>query len=138
MNITTTNILDSNLINNDNDTKILLANDLIEHFAPLFYEDTRKKQGQFSSNMTDITKLKNIISKYRNHLLKLNTSIEQESLKNKILKEIEGLSNTGVVYGSTKNTITEIIYSLDKQSLDELKEKLVLLQKIINEKRIKQ
>jgi len=134
MKITKTTILDSNLINNNQASKILLCDNLLEHFAPLFYEETRKKQGQYSNNVADIKKLKNVISEYRKHLLKLKSDLVAESLKNKILHEIEDLGENDVIYGKIKTTITEIISTLDDQPIEGLEKRLAFLQRIIKER----
>jgi len=134
MKVITTNILDSNLVENNQASKILLFDNLLEHFAPLFYEETRKKQEQFSNNVADIAKLRNVISEYRKHLLKLKSDLAVESLKNKILREIEYLSSVDVIYGKIKTTISETISTLENQPIVELEKRLALLQRITRER----
>ena len=135
MDVLITDTLDKNAIDGSNASKILLMDKLIEHFAPLFYEDLRKKQGQVKSNEADVNKLKSIIVRNKKILTKLKNDIEVESLKSKILKEIEHLSNIDVLYGKNKVTVQSIISSIDKQSLTNLKKRLALLQKLVNQKK---
>lgn len=137
MNVFETNIIDSNAIDNTEGSKILLMDDLVEYFAPLFYEDLRKKQGQLERNKLDVEKLKNSISLYRIKLGSINASIEIESTKNQILKEIEFLNNVDVLYGKNRMVVQNIILDLDNQKLAALKKSLVLLQKISNDKQKK-
>ena len=99
MNIIQTDILDFNLINTDQASKILLMDNLLEIFSPLFHEELRKKQKEFSNNIADIHKLTAIISEFKKKLLKLRNDIEIESLKNQILQQIEFLNNIDVMYG---------------------------------------
>lgn len=137
MNVFETNIIDSNAIDNTEGSKILLMDDLAEYFAPLFYEDLRKKQGQLERNKLDVEKLKNSISLYRIKLGSINASIEIESTKNQILKEIEFLNNVDVLYGKNRMVVQNIILGLDNQKLAALKKSLVLLQKISSDKQKK-
>jgi hypothetical protein len=135
MKITKTDIRDLNVNENNQTTNTLLLNTLVENFATLFYEETRKKQEQLSTNTTDIDKLKNVISEHRKDLLKLKDDIKLESLKNKILKEIESLSKANKISEKMKITITEIISTIDGQSIVMLEKQLELLQKSVNIKK---
>ena len=134
MHITQTDVIDNNLITNTSASKILLMDKLIEHFSPLFYEDLRKKQGQVKSNETDVKKLKEIIVRNKTILSKLTSDIEVETVKEKILKEIEHLSNIDVLYGKNKVTVQCIISNLDTQSLTNLKKRLNLLHKLVEKR----
>jgi len=135
MNIIQTDILDFNLINTDQASKILLMDNLLEIFSPLFHEELRKKQKEFSNNIADIHKLTAIISEFKKKLLKLRNDIEIESLKNQILQQIEFLNNIDVMYGRIKLTVQNVIVSIDNQPLDELKKRWNLLQRITNERK---
>jgi hypothetical protein len=81
MDIIKTDIIDSGTINGDNTSKILLMDNLIEYFSPLFYEDLRKKQRQVQNNKTDVKKLKLIIEQNKTILTKLQDDIKVENLK---------------------------------------------------------
>ena len=129
-----TNVLDSNMIRHDQASKILFADSLIEYFAPLFYEELRKKQEQFSNNMTDVKKLRTIITEQELKLVNIKNEIELESMKNQILKEIEYLIKIDVLYGKTKLMVQNIVNTLDSQSTLELKKRLILLQRETKEK----
>jgi hypothetical protein len=134
MKITQTNILDSNMIVNNQASKILLFDNLLEHVAPLFYEDLRKKHGQFSNNVTEIKKLKQVISENRNKFLKLKNDIALESLKTKIMQEIQTVISIPL-NDKMKSVVTEIISTLDSQSIVEMKKRCVLLQRITTVKK---
>ena len=137
MNVFETNIIDKNAIDNTEGSKILLMDGLVEYFAPLFYEDLRKRQGQLERNKLDVEKLKISVSKHRNRLSSINSGIEIESTKNQILKEIEFLNNVDVLYGKNRMVVQNIILGLDNQKLAALKKSLLLLQKISNNKQKK-
>jgi len=135
MNIIKTDIIDSNAINNDNTSKILMVDRLIEYFSPLFYEDLGKKQKQVKSNEVDVKKLKSTIEQHIKILNKLQEDIKIENLKSKILKEIEYLTTIDVLYGKNKITVQSIISSINKLSLENLEKRLNLLLKLVNNKR---
>ena len=135
MNVTITNVADTNLTTNDQASKILFTDNLIEHFAPLFYEETRTKQKQNSNNETDIKKLKNLISEIEKKLSSTKSEVELETVKNQILKEIELLNEIDVLYGNSKHLVQKIIASLDSQTKQELEKKLVLLQKLTSQRK---
>ena len=135
MNVIQTKVTDFNMIRNDHAAKILFTDNLLEHFAPLFYEETRTKQKQYSNNVTDINKLKSVITKTQKKLLAIKSEIELETVKNQILKEIELLNEIDVLYGNSKLLVQKIITSLDMQSKPELEKKLVLLQKLTSQRK---
>ena len=135
MDIIKTDIIDSDTINVDNTSKILLMDNLIEYFSPLFYEDLRKKQRQVQNNKTDVKKLKLIIEQNKTILIKLQDDIKVENLKQEILKEIEYLGKIDVLYGRNKTTVQSIISAIDKLSLENLKKRSELLHKLVNTKR---
>lgn len=130
MKTTITNIVDSNSIDNSQATKILLFNNLLEHFAPMFYEETRKKHGQFSNSRAEVKKLRSTISEYHNQLLKLKEEILAESLKNRIMVEIETLITNGNVPERIKIEFGKIISAFDKQPNVELEKRLTQLQRM--------
>jgi hypothetical protein len=134
MKIEITNIPDTNQIRHDSESKILLMDDLVEYFAPLFYEDLRKKQRRFDENQADILKLKQTISDNRTRLISLQKDIEDEKLKNEILIEIEHLNTVDVLYGKNKAIVRDIVITLENQQDQELRKSLSTLQKIINKK----
>ena len=134
MKITQTNILDSNMIDNNQASKILLFDNLLEHVAPLFYEDLRKKHGQFSNNVAEIKKLRKVISENRNQFLKLKNDIVVESLKTKILQDIQKLISTPISE-KVRLIVTEIITTLDGQSIVEMEKRFTLLQRITKVKK---
>ncbi len=136
MKIETTNILDSNIVNsNDNNSfKILLADGIINLFTPLLYEDIRKKQSQFKININDIKKLKKDTFNEFQKLKKVRKLIEKEKLKEKVLKQIEFLAQVDVIYGSNREIIKRILTTINNQLSSELTKNLEILQKLIKNK----
>jgi len=122
------------MIDNNQASKILLFDNLLEHVAPLFYEDLRKKHGQFSNNVAEIKKLRKVISENRNQFLKLKNDIVVESLKTKILQDIQKLISTPISE-KVRLIVTEIITTLDGQSIVEMEKRFTLLQRITKVKK---
>ncbi len=135
MNIIITDILDSNMIDNSDSSKIAIMNDLIEHFAPMFYEDLRKKQKQLKSNETDVSKLKSMVKRNKTVLIKLDKKRKKEKIKKQILEEIQYLSTLDVLYGKNKVTVQSIVSAIDKLDLDGLEKRLNLLHRLVKTKR---
>ena len=87
MKIELTNIIDSNIVKNDITAfKVLLADDLISFFTPLFYEDIRKKQSQLKRNVADIKKLKQDYLDEQKKSKQLKFLISKDEIKKKILR----------------------------------------------------
>ena len=86
--------------------------------------------------MTEIKKLRKVISENRNRFLKLKNDIAVESLKNKILQDIQKLISTSISE-KVKLIVTEIISTLDRQSIVEMEKRFALLQRITTVKKNK-
>jgi hypothetical protein len=135
MEVVKTQNVDTNSIDSSQASKILLADNLITHFSPLFYEDLRKKQAQVKSNKSDIQTLKESISNNKKILIQAKKAIEKEAVKTDILKEIEYLNDIDVLYGKNKNTVQSIVTAMDSLNLENLKMRLSLLRKLVNQKK---
>ena len=134
MQVIITDIIDKNAIKNEVGTKALLMDNLVEFFAPLFYEDIRNKQGQLANNRSDIEKLQKIIKANREKLISLNKQIELESVRQRILQEIEYLNDIDVLYGKNKMIVRNIISNLNVKNDGALKKNLSILQRMTKEK----
>jgi hypothetical protein len=133
MKIEITDIIDSNqYIPHNQTSKILLVDSLIEDFAPLFYEDLRKKQKQVLNNLSDIDKLKKVISKQQKQIAIIESKVEMETLKGKIYKLIDHLCSIDVLYGMNKTSVEQILTTMNQSSKVDLEKKHMFLQKIIN------
>jgi len=134
MKIELTNTIDRNIISEDISFKLMLADGILSLFTPLFYEEIRKKQGQFKRNVLDIKQLKQNILDAKLKIKKLNFLINKEKIKNEVLNEIDYLVGVDVIYGSNRQLIRNILITLDKQTSNDLKKNLEVLRGIIKNK----
>jgi len=131
MNIQITEIVDYNHLSSDFGSRLLLADQIIDTFTPLFSEEIDRKKKQLDDNRQDINKLKSEITKYKSQLQTFIDNVKKETLKNEILNEIVYLNNYGVLYGQNKQTVKTILGSIDGQSLNELDENLKILRRLV-------
>lgn len=133
MKVEETKILDRNSIRNVPASKILFAESLIQHFTPLFYEETRKKQRGVAKNESEILKLKSDIFELRKKLASRNARMKSENLKAQILEEIKSLLNIDVIYGKNRLNVKSIIDSLDSQTEQDLIRNLSFVKSLVQD-----
>lgn len=134
MKIELTNTIDRNIISDDISFKLMLADGILSLFTPLFYEEIRKKHGQFKRNVLDIKQLKQNIIDSKLKIRKLNFLINKEKIRNEVLNEINYLSDADVIYGSNRQAIKDILLTLDTQTPNDLKKSFEILRGIIKTK----
>lgn len=132
MKIEFTKVQDQNKITLDSASKILFADKIIAHFSPLFYEDLRKKQQELKQNAADISKLKVGLEKLTADISKRDKEVKIEKIKLEVLDEIKYLTSLDVIYGSIRETIKNILLTLDSQTAEELTKNLKILQRSVN------
>jgi len=131
MNISTTEIKDSKTLGSDFGSRLLLANQIIEKFTPLFSDEIDRYRIQLNDNMTDISKLREDVTNYKRDIKFLNQTVKNENIKNEILNEINYLSNCGVLYGQNKQTVKNILSTLDSQSVEDLVKNVKVLKGLV-------
>ena len=135
MNITQTIISDNNIENLDA-SKIMLMDNVIEHFLPLFREEIEKKKKVLSGYTIDYKKLTSEITKTKDNLVKLKKGIKRETLIKEILSEIFFLLSRDILYGKNKKTVLDILDVIKKTSIVDLTTNLKTL-KLIIQKNVK-
>ena len=133
MKLIQTDIADSNLITESNNSKII-CDFLIENVVPLFYEEIRKKQKQYSMKMAELKQLNEGVINKKNDLLKIQTAIDKETLKTEVLKIIESTNSVNITE-KNKATIQMMLRTIDKKSAGVLKEWITFLQKKVTTKK---
>ena len=137
MNIFQTNIIDSNYVTECNESKIQFANFLIESVAPLFYEEIRKKQKQYSMKKVELISLNEVVSNKKESLVKINGDIERENFKKEIFNLIDTI-NPVKITDKQKSSIKLILNSIDSKSIEVLKKWISFLQKINKQQKTKE
>ena len=135
MNITQTIISDNNIENLDA-SKIMLMDNVIEHFLPLFREEIEKKKKVLFGYTTDYRKLTSEITKTKDNLVKLKKGIKRENLIKEILSEISFLLSRDILYGKNKKIVLDILDAIKKTNIVDLNTNLKTL-KLIIQKNVK-
>ena len=130
MKVEVTEIPDA-IIGNSSGSRLLLADQIIEEFTPLFSGEIDRKRKQLNENLADVKKLKADILKTKDQLKILNTEYKKESLKNEILKEIQYLNQYDVLYGQNKQVAKDILSSIETQPSEVLSKSLGALKRLV-------
>ena len=110
--INITNISDS--INHDDTSsaKLILMDDIIYKFMPLFSEEIDEKKQQLGKNKEDYLKLKEAVNNSKKILATLEFKVKREQIVASILKGIEQLSNQDLLYGRNRTLVVDIFEDL--------------------------
>ena len=122
-----TKIPDTNFVQFNDTFKVLLMDQLVGHFLPLFREEVEKKKKILVSHTHDYTKLKEEVSKTKEKLVKLNAGMRNAKFVRDILDEISRLYNHDILYGENKKIVLDIIDSINSLGTEVLLQKLKVL-----------
>lgn len=122
-------MLDSNVTLEVNESKVRFADFLIESVAPLFYEEIRKKQKQYSMKKAEFKSLNENIDKKKNSLLIVKDAVDKETLKKEVLILLDSIDSVKLTE-QYKPTIQMMLRTIDKKSAIVLKKWITFLQKI--------
>ena len=120
MKVTNTKITDTNFAQDSDAFKIILMDQILEHFLPLFQEEIKEKKEILESHVLDFNKLKQEVSKTREKLVKLQSGLKREKLVQEILDEIAILYTHDILYGGNKKTVLDILDSINQVGSPEL------------------
>jgi seryl-tRNA synthetase len=126
MQIEITNIRDTGSISCKDDTasKLILMDEILQIFTPLFSREIDRKQQQLESNKRDYRELREKVGQTKNQLQDLDQELRREKLIKSILKEMKTLIDHDVLYGNSKQVVTEIFQSLGDASRQDLEKRL--------------
>lgn len=120
MKVTNTKITDTNFAQDSDAFKIILMNQILDHFLPLFQEEIKEKKGILESHVSDFNKLKQEVSKTREKLVKLQNGLRREKVVQEILEETAILYTHDILYGGNKKTVLDILDSVNLVGYPEL------------------
>ena len=129
--IESTGILDISTMDSQA-SKILLMDEIINKFTPLFYEEIDRKKQQMEESKADYLKLKESVSTTQSTVKLLEQDNQRETLLNALLKDINSLIEYDVLYGSNKKVVFEIMNSLNELSSVEIQGKIKHLQRMLD------
>lgn len=118
-------------VDSDAASKVLLMDQIIQHFLPLFKKEVQEKKNAYESHNSDILKLKQEIGKTRKEFISLKEQIKKEGLIRSVLDECVQLYASDVLYGTNKKIVLDVIDNLREFSLQELQLKQKLLRSIV-------
>ena len=81
MNILITDITDSKTTGIGFGSRILLADQIIEQFTPLFSDEIERSKKQLNDNKADISKLRKDVTKVKQNLKTINEAVKKENVK---------------------------------------------------------
>ena len=124
MNTIETNILDITKSNMDQ-TKLNLADQIIENVFPLFDDFNSTKNSEIEDLKTSLASKKSIVQKKKHHLEVLIKDFNRKKKIKKLLERIEKLVSSGLVYDSNlKNETIILLKIVDKLTEDKIDEHL--------------
>jgi len=101
--------------------KILLADEIIDFFAPLFNEEIKEKKSELEIKKKNYLNLKQKVVENDRQIETLQIQLKKELRIYKILKEIKYLVEKNVVYDRSKQLIQKLLLklnTLDSKELD--------------------
>ncbi len=111
-------------------SKLLLADDIISHFTPLFNEEIDRKIKVVNVLKTDCDTLSIKIAESKNALQKHQAIMLKKKTINEILITINSLIEYDVLYGVYKQTAMKVIPRIRKLSQKKLDEVLKYFDKL--------
>ncbi len=107
---------------------------IIDHFTPFFNDEIERKLDRVKENKNDLIKLKLKLQEVQSKSKTVEDKKKIEIVKTEILKKIEHLMTADVLYGSNKQVVRDILYSLTNMKYSQLKESLKVLSDIVSVK----
>jgi len=101
--------------------KILLADEIIDFFTPLFNEEIKEKKSELEIKKKNYLNLKQKVVENDRQIETLQIQLKKELRIYKILKEIKYLVEKNVVYDRSKQLIQKLLLklnTLDSKELD--------------------
>ncbi len=113
MKIITTDITDKIPAKNTDAAKLLIINQVVEHFLPLFREEIEKMERVIVSHESDRKKLKSEIERTKTELIKYNKVLIREKQISTVLEEVGYLLSHDILYGENKRVVLEVLDQID-------------------------
>jgi hypothetical protein len=121
--------------NNIQESKLLLANSIIENIYPLFDNIFMEKKNKIEELSTDLKKRDSILSKKKTFVEQLIKDYQREKLVSNFLSEVENLVHSGLVNDSgTRQQVIVLLKTLDKLSEDKIKNMIFDAKRVLGKK----
>jgi len=120
MQIITKKHINRNCNNIDNNNKLLLIDNILTYFSPLFNEEIERNRKQLNETSDDYSKLTNQVNSLEKDLSKIRDEIKKQELIKLIMNSIAKLINHDVLYGSSKNNAIKTVREINNLTIDRL------------------
>jgi len=131
MKITSTLIQDKNYIGTDSGSKLILMDQIINHFLPLFRDEIEKLEKVYNSHQIDMDKLKSEVLKTKKELSILNEEYKRQKIIYSLLVEITQLYDNDILYGNNKKIVLDTLDGIYQMDLSGLQSRHVTLRKLV-------
>ena len=122
-------------INNIQESKLLLADSIIENIYPLFDNVYMEKKNKIQELNDNLKKRDNIIIKKKESMEQFLKDYQREKLISKLLSEVENLVNAGLVNDSgTRHQVIVLIKNLDKSSEERIKARILDIKRVLGKR----
>jgi len=134
MRIIETNIPDIHK-GNISESKIKLADDIINKLSPLFDEVHSSKIGKLESSRSDLISKKSAVVEDKKTLESLVSRYKRQKLTKKLLNKIQALVSSGLVYdSSTKAETIVLLKIMDTMTEDKLNQQINRVSNILTKR----
>jgi len=121
--------------NNIKESKVLLADSIIENIYPLFDNIFTEKKNNIEELSLDLKKREAILYKKKTNVEQMIKEYQREKSISKLLSEIENLVNSGLVNDSgTRHQVIVLLKTLDKLGEDKINKRTLDVKRVLGKK----
>lgn len=118
--------------------RVALADKLIRYVEPLISKKIEQKIQDLKEGHTTKKELRQSIKDRQKEAKTLLVQLKREQEVSELLKLIEALVRTGIVYGQTKRNITSLLERLETLNTKQIKKAKGTIQSMINKHTLKE
>lgn len=121
--------------NNLDDSKVLLANSIIENIYPLFDNIFMEKKNKINELQVDLSRRDKIIQKKKDSVQEFAKDYEKEKVVSQFLNEVENLINTGMITDSgIRHQVIVMLKTIDKFPQDKIKSRIIDIKRVLGKR----
>jgi hypothetical protein len=121
--------------NNIQESKVLLADSIIENIYPLFDNIFMERKNKIEELSFDLKRREVILSQKKTNVEQLIKLYQREKLIVNLLSEIENLVNSGLVNDSgTRHQVIVLLKTIDKLSEENINKRILDVKRILGKK----
>lgn len=121
--------------NNIQESKVLLADSIIENIYPLFDNIFMERKNKVEELSFDLKRREEILSKKKTNVEQMIKQYHREKLIVNLLSEIENLVHSGLVNDSgTRHQVIVLIKTIDKLTEENINKRILDVKRILGKK----